>query len=291
MRLDISKFQFRKLSRLGLLLVSTLLIVFAVIVVAAGKPGKAEDPPPPKKARQYRLKWPSPDERVPSYTLFPKEGTISVYRAPQDNDKLGPLQEMEVFETEHHLYKAPFHYKNVTMDYWQEYSEKGVEIFADVGSISIVEEKPIVSVTVVGTGCSAPGYNIVEWWGDGEDISNTRGQLIKRQRIDNLNGQHNAWIQKAFTEKQEFESVEEAREFIVQIQKHIYAMTNGYYVPGSIMSGLYENTAYFRIGEAGAEAHKIVIRAGSLDYEDPGVDRERYPADYAVRLIDVVVKK
>ena len=57
------------------------------------------------------------------------------------------------------------------------------------------------------------------------------------------------------------------------------------------MGGLYENTAYFRIGEADPVARKIIIRGGSLDYEDPGTDRERYPGDYAVRLIDVLVKK
>ncbi len=39
------------------------------------------------------------------------------------------------------------------------------------------------------------------------------------------------------------------------------------------------------------DCHKIVIRGGSQDFEDPGTYRERFPADYAFRLIDVVVKK
>ena len=96
-----------------------------------------------------------------------------------------------------------------------------------------------------------------------------------------------------------------------KLRRVIYGMTNGYYMPGSIMGGLYENTAYFRIGDVNVfseednkekgkvfreivsqyNVHKIVLRAGALDYEDPGSDRERYPADYAYRLIDVVVKK
>ncbi len=260
---------------------------------------------------------------------------MPVYRV-DDKEQLGSRQEVEVFETEHHLYRVPFHYENVSVDYWYEYSDKGIEIAADAGSITIVEEKAIVSVILVGTGCSSPGYNVVEWWTQDEDISTTHGQLIKRQRIDNLKGQHNAWIQRALTHKPDFKSVEEANKFMDRMQRNIYAMTQGYYVPGSIMSGLYENTAYFRIGDVtkfssepkagqliGAQSlssnqredrleslertynerlptrevlekydcHKIVIRGDSQDFEDPGTYRERFPADYAFRLIDVVVKK
>ena len=263
---------------------------------------------------QTPLTWPEPDEEVPSYTLDPREGSIQVYRTPKDDVKLGEIQEMEVYESEHHVYRAPFRYKNVKVDRWMEYHDKGIEILAN-GSITIIEEKPIVSVTIVGSGCSSPNYNIVEWWAEGEDVSNSHGQLIKRGRIDNLKGQHNAWIQKAFTmdrfKEKGFKTIEEANEFMAKLRRVIYGMTNGYYVPGSIMSGLYENTAYFRIGDVNVfgeednkkegkvfreivskyDVHKIVIRGGGLDYEDPGSDRERYPADYAFRLIDVVVKK
>ena len=263
---------------------------------------------------QTKLTWPSPDEKIPSYTLDPREGSIQVYRTPKDDVKLGEIQEMEVYESEHHVYRAPFRYRNVKVDRWMEYNDKGIEVFAN-GTITITEEKPIVSVTVVGSGCSTPNYNIVEWWADGEDVANSHGQLMKRGRIDNLKGQHNAWIQKAFTrdrfKEKGFETIEEANEFMGKLRRVIYGMTNGYYIPGSIMGGLYENTAYFRIGDVNVfdgagdkeegkvfreivsqyDVHKIVLRAGGLDYEDPGSDRERYPADYAYRLIDVVVKK
>jgi hypothetical protein len=245
------------------------------------------------KAQGY-LRGPSPDERLPSYTLMAPESALPVYRAPQDDEKLGSLaslQEVEVFETEHHLYKAPSHYKNVRIDHWfDDFGDKGIEIAANIGSITIREEKPIVSVTVVGSGCASPGYNIVEWWADGENLSTIRGQLIKRQRIDNLKGQHNAWIQRAFSTKKQFKTVEEANEFVARMQSRVYAMSSGYYMPGSLMGGLYENTAYFRIGDA-THCHRVVVRAGSTDYEEPGTERERYPGDYVVRLIDVVVKK
>ena len=187
MRFNVSKFLLEKLLRPSLLMVSTLLIMIPVVWVAAEKQGNAQNPAPTKKPFRYSLRWPSPDEKIPSYTILPKEGSMPLYRAPQDNNKLGPPQEVEVFETEHYLYRSPFHYRKVTIDHWSEFSEKGVEIFGDVGSIAIVEEKPIVSVTVVGSACSTPGYNILEWWADGEDLTNTRGQLIKRQMIEGLN--------------------------------------------------------------------------------------------------------
>ena len=104
-----------------------------------------------------------------------------------------------------------------------------------------------------------------------------------------------AWIQTALTEEPpEFETAEEGRDYIKRIQKIFHSMTSGYSVPGSVMSGLYENTAYFRIGDTSRPENtvtKVVIRGGGLDYEDPGTKVARYPADYTFRLIDLVVRK
>ncbi len=248
----------------------------------------------------------SEKEEVPGYTLFPEE--LSPVYSPEDVKQLGEVQKPEIFETEHHVYTSPFHYENVKMDNWLEYGDKGVEIAADVGTIAIVEEKPIISVSVVGSGCSGQNYNIVEWWGPGEKITKMKtkhadslitgigiSQLIKRQRIDNLKGQHNAWVQCALTQEvPDFESIKQAKEFIKRLQDIIYNMTGGYYMPGSLMTGLYENTAYFRIGDTSRSentVYKVIIRGGGLDYEDPGSKISRYPADYTFRLIDVVVRK
>ena len=237
-----------------------------------------------------------------SYTLLPEE-RIKLYSSEKakDVERLGELREVEIFETEHHVYTVPFRYKNVEVDKWFEYNDKGkgIELAADTGSITITEERPIISVTIVGSGCSSPSYNIVEWWGSGENIhklkKNNAGQLIKRQRIDNLKGQHNGWVQSALTqEPPEFKSIEEAKGYLERIRKTVYYMTSGYYMPGSLMSGLYENTACFRIGDTSRPEHtayKIVIKGGSLDYEDNGYIEGRYPAEYTFRLIDVVVKK
>ncbi|MFH0962451.1 MAG: hypothetical protein V2A58_00405 [Planctomycetota bacterium] len=232
------------------------------------------------------------------YTIGPAEGTMPVYWAPADEDKLGEVREAEVFETEHHAYSCPFRYKNVVVQGWCEFGEKGIEILADRGSITIEERTPIVSVTVVGSGCSGRNYNIVEWWGPGEGLRSEKTmhtQLVKRQRIDNLNGQHPAFTQAALTGAMpDFKTVEEAKAHIRTIQEWVYNMTSGCTMPGSLMSGLFENTAYFRIGDtsrAELSAYKVVVRGGGLDYEDPACDRVRYPADYTFRLIDVVVKK
>ena len=235
-----------------------------------------------------------------SYTLFPEQIKVCSSEKAKDVEQLGELREVEIFETERHVYTVPFRYKNVEVDKWLEYNDKGIELAADTGSITITEERPIISVTIVGSGCSSPGYNIVEWWDSGENIhkmkKNKAGQLIKRQRIDNLKGQHNAWVQSALTqEPPEFKSIEEAKGYLERIRKTVYWMTSGYYMPGSLMSGLYENTACFRIGDTSRPEHtayKIVIKGGSLDYEDPGYPAAaRYPAEYTFRLIDVVVKK
>ncbi len=258
--------------------------------------------------------FPGVEEKVPSYTIPPStyDGiTPGFHRAPQDDYRLGPSQEVETYQEEHRVYKSPFRYKNAAIDYWWEYSEKGVEIQAERGSITITETKPIVSVTVVGSGCETPGYNIVEWWSEGEDKWAPRGQLMKRQRIGDLRGQHPQFLHGALMTRQKFTSLEEANKQLEMIQNAVYAKSFGFTIPGSVMGGDYENTAYFRIGDArifaeeasqktgdvhrmpqgNQECHRVVIRAGGMDIEEGGKGHQYFPSDYAVRLIDIVVKK
>ena len=214
----------------------------------------------------------------------------------------GEVRQPEVYETEHHVYSTPFNYENIELRNWSEgMAAKGPEFLADLGSITIVEKQPIVEVIVVGSGCEANNYNIIEWWNEGETLRNCKSQLIKRQRVANLQGQHPAWIQQVLCQElPKFETLEEAEALFRKMQRYVHGKTSNYTMPGSLMSGLYENTAHFRIGDTSRPeltAHKIVIRGGGLDYEDPlgaefpDGDRNRYPADYVFRLIDVVVKK
>ena len=230
------------------------------------------------------------------YVLTPTGEAAETWLTQADADEqLGEMRQPEVYETEHHVYSAPFRYENVTLECWSESGTKGHEFLADLGSITIVEEQPIVEVMVVGSGCSGDNYNIIEWWNDGETLRNEETQLIKRQRVDNLKGQHPAWFQKALSkEVPDFKTLDEAVAFIKRMQRIAHAMTSNYTMPGSLMSGLYENTVHFRIGDTSRPEltpHKIVIRGGGLDYEDPFDHRVRYPADYVFRLVDVVVKK
>ena len=243
------------------------------------------------------------DFQEASYVLTPRAQFGDRWLSHDRGDKAhGQVRQPEIYETEHHVYSTPFNYENVELRNWSEgTSVKGPEFLADLGSITIVEEQPIVEVIVVGSGCESNNYNIVEWWGEGESVRNAKGQLIKRQRVGNLQGQHPAWIQQALCmELPKFETLEQAEKYLGQIQRYVHGKTSNYTMPGSLMSGLYENTAYFRIGDTSRPeltVHKIVIRGGGLDYEDPlgaefpDGDRNRYPADYVFRLIDVVVKK
>jgi hypothetical protein len=232
-----------------------------------------------------------------SYTLAPQGASAETWKSHDLGDRaLGEVRQPEIYETEHHVYSTPFNYANVELRYWSEgETEKGPEFLADLGSITIVEELPIVEVIVVGSGCEGNSYNLVEWWNEGESLRTAKGQLIKRQRVGSLQGQHPAWLQHALClEPPEFETLEQAEEFIRRLQRMVHAKTSNYTVPGSLMSGLYENTAYFRVGDTSRPkltVHRIVIRGGGLDYEDPFDARIRYPADYVFRLIDVVVRK
>lgn len=237
------------------------------------------------------------DFQEASYVLAPQEPAASIWKSCDQGDPAhGEVRQPEVFETEHHVYTTPFNYANVELRGWSEgKSAKGPEFLADIGSITIMEQQPIVEVIVVGSGCSGNNYNLVEWWNEGETLRNCKGQLIKRQRVDNLQGQHPAWIQKALSQElPEFDTLEEAIAFLRKIQRIAHGMTSNYTMPGSLMSGLYENTVHFRIGDTSRPEltpYKVVIRGGGLDYEDPFDERIRYPADYVFRLIDIVVKK
>ncbi len=238
-----------------------------------------------------------------SYTLPPQGEFADRWMDHDHGDKAhGEPRKPDIFETEHHVYSTPFHYENVELRGWSEgKTPKGPEFLADRGSITILEKQPIVEVVVVGSGCEANGYNIVEWWNEGESLRSTQSQLIKRQRAGNLQGQHPAWIQKVLCkELPEFETLEEAEALLRKMQRIVHAKTSNYTLPGSLLSGLYENTVHFRIGDTSRPEltpHKVVIRGGCLDYEDPmegefsDGPRNRYPGDYVFRLIDVIVKK
>ena len=205
--------------------------------------------------------------------------------------QFGPLKEKhEVLETERHIYCCPFMYPNLDVgDFYEIDPDKGIEFKADDGFITIKEEKPIVAVTVVGSGCTPGGYNIVEWWDEGESIDNMTNQLVKRQRVDNLNGTHpSVWsLLLMGLARNTFNIVSDGD--ITGPADCLKKLSDGYY-KGYDMS-FYENTVNFRIGEVDSYPNKVTIRSGCKDTEDPGTSLARYPADYAIRIVETIVIK
>ena len=200
------------------------------------------------------------------------------------------MREAEVFSTERRVYTTPFMYENVEAgDFYEIDPTKGIEFKADTGFLTIREDEPIVGVTVVGSGCTPKGYVICEWWDEGESIDTMKDQLVKRQRVDNLNGIHpSIWLQllQGVFPGLKFKDVAPG-EPVNGAVACLKALSDNYY--GGMYMGFYENTAYFRVGPP--EPRQVTIRCGCKDTEDPGTSIARYPADYAIRVVEVTVKR
>ena len=197
--------------------------------------------------------------------------------------QVGPPKAPEVLTTESHVYTCPFNYTNTEVGDWIEFGDKGMEFFADTGFITIKEETPLVAVSVVGSGCVPRGYNICEWWNDGENVDNMAGQLVKRLRVDGLNGTHpSIWtkILMGWAEGRTFEGRE-----MIDAADCIKKLSLGFY--DGVYVGFYENTASFKVGPP--YPTRVTIRSGCLVPEDPGTSIERYPGDYAIRVIETTV--
>ncbi len=80
----------------------------------------------------------------------------------------GTRQTREISRTATYTYWAPFNYENVTVELGRpgtgvEFNGDGAELdIYPYGCITVEEEDPIVSVTVIGSGCSTDGYVILE---------------------------------------------------------------------------------------------------------------------------------
>ena len=94
--------------------------------------------------------------------------------------QFGPQQTREVLTTRGHAYHSPFMFENVSVGNFYEIDPtKGVELKSLDGFITIEEDHPISAVTVVGSGCVPQGFNVVEWWDEGDSIDNMKNQLVK----------------------------------------------------------------------------------------------------------------
>jgi len=253
---------------------------------------------------------------LPVYKTFTEEQLKNYKRYA------GPVDE---FATKIRVYQTPFMYDNVEVgDFYEIDVMKGIEFKADTGFLTITEDRPIVAVTVVGSGCVPRGYNILEWWEDGETIDNVNNRTLKRLRVDNLNGVHpSVWIH-----------ILTKLPFLVEGFKAAGIPFNYDHVSGGGIKDdwellkklslgfsenlplcFHENSVHFAVGHTPVVAdmrqyeavghsfttvegplpplrypRKITIRCGCKEPEDPGCQLERYPGDYAIRLVQVYVK-
>ena len=226
-------------------------------------------------------------EGLPLYKKF-SEQQIKTYK---------PFSgEAEEYSTKIREYQTPFMYDNVDVgDFYEIDACKGIEFKADTGFITITEDRPIVAVTVVGSGCVARGYNIVEWWKDDECVDDMKSQLVKRQRVDNLNGMHpSIWLLIIMKAKcahgPDGKLVDYDRIVPGEVKDRadcLKKLSAGFYE--GVGMGFYENTAHFRVGPP--YPHKVTVRCGCKEPEDPGTSLERYPGDYAIRVVETLVMK
>ena len=108
-------------------------------------------------------------------------------------------QTRDVSRTKIYTYWAPFNYPNVRVELGRpgtgvEFNPDGAELdIYPYGSITIEEDQPIVAVTVIGSGCGAPSWVVLE----AEPLEWKFPRTGVRMRSDNLWGMHvrgDAWF-------------------------------------------------------------------------------------------------
>ena len=228
----------------------------------------------------------------------------------------GPFSgEADEFSTRIRIYQTPFMYDNIEVgDFYEIDVMKGIEFKADTGYITITEDRPIVAVTVVGSGCVPRGYNIVEWWEEDECMDTVDNRTLKRLRVDNLNGVHlSVWVHLLgkfkFAREIKYENVTGVPGEVKDEFDLLKKLTEDFYE--DIPTAAYENSAHFAVGHTpivtepekfASVGHsfgevkstptypeQITVRCGCKGTEDAGTNLERYPADYAIRLVQVHV--
>ena len=154
-------------------------------------------------------------------------------------------------------YRTPFEYANVQV--WNPEGVPGLgphphgyEMARNEGTITVTEPEPIFAVSVIGSGCIAPGYVICEYLVEGEATAEADStgpwhgfnmQNMRRQRVGDLRRYHPCKLMRG----RDYEEIVEG------------------YQPHSAINELLtgENTAYFEI----EPNRRVVIRGGSGDHD------------------------
>jgi hypothetical protein len=90
-------------------------------------------------------------------------------------------------------YLFPFEYPNFTIrsTWWGETHGRELDL-PPAGYMTIEEELPIITVTVLGSACSPPGWMLLEGERT-EDAEGASPEIPVRMRVDNLWGTHMRW--------------------------------------------------------------------------------------------------
>lgn len=107
--------------------------------------------------------------------------------------RAGGTMERRVMRLTTYEYLWPFEYPNITVrsTWWGEKHGRELDL-PPAGYITIVEERPIVEVTVIGSACSPPGWIMVEGERT-EDAELASPEIPVRMRTGNLWGTHMRW--------------------------------------------------------------------------------------------------
>jgi len=158
-------------------------------------------------------------------------------------------------------YWAPFNYPNIRVELGRtkpyvgaEFNMDGVELdVPPYGAITLVEEEPIVGVTVIGSACCPPGFVLL--WAEPVEWKYPRSGV--KMRIENLLGEH------------------------MRIEPWKKGLDEAYRDAGM-------SCAVFEL----PESKKVTIMAGSqMNIDERDVKNMRHDAHYCIRIIRVTVKR
>ena len=173
----------------------------------------------------------------------------------------GEAQERQAYQSVVYEYWAPFNYPNVYVELGRtdpyvgaEYNEDGVELdVPPYGAITLVEDDPIVGVTVIGSACVPPGFVLLH----AEPLERKYPRSGVKMKIDGLWGQHMRW------------------------EPWKKGLDEGYKYAGM-------SCAVFEL----PESSKVTIMGGSqMDVDQSDITNMRHDAHYCFRIIRVTVKR
>lgn len=203
--------------------------------------------------KRAKVKNPWRDEHPGEFS----EAELEVVRLAES----GQRQQRQAYTEVIYEYWAPFNYPNILVELGRttpyvgaEFNEDGVELdVPPYGAITIVEEEPIIGVTVIGSACVPPGFVFLH----AEPVEWKYPRSGVKLKQDNLWGGH------------------------MRIEPWRKEVDEGYKTAGM-------SCAVFEL----PESKKVTIMTGSqMDVDQDDIRNMRHDAHYCTRIIRVKVKR